>query len=185
MTHHQFHPYPVAVHALLQGLVIDSNPEVGRGRTQIDRGTAPLGAVEGDDHRSLGHAAVDLVGLDLLHDLLHIQEALPVVTGDVNPGDVGCLICRQQLEQRGKNAVLPRLGELAHGLKRPAAVAGHGYAHAHVPEEIILPGLVTDADIRKPQHPVITQQAIPGVLEELRVQAQILPDHFGRVLLLH
>ena len=137
----------MSLHALLQGLVIDTDTEIRGGSADVHRGAAAPGAVIGDDNRAFGHAAVELVCLDLLHNLLHVQIAVLIIAGNINPGDVGGFIRPQMLEQRGKGTCPLVPGQLRHGLKGPAAVARHGHAHAHILEEAVFTALIAHADI--------------------------------------
>lgn len=77
--------------------------------------------------------AVDGVGPGLGDNLHHVQIALPVVTGDINSGDVGGLVRCQKLEQGRESDALRALlvlrSQLGHGFKGPAAVAGHTDAY--------------------------------------------------------
>ena len=113
--------------------------------------------------------------------------ALPVVAGNIYPGDMGIFVRSQQLKQHRKSdAFHPLLvpGSLktqpGHGFKLPAAISRHGHADPHILKKAVLPGLVAHADIPEPEHLVIAQQAVACVLEQLRIHPQILPDNlFG------
>lgn len=132
--------------------------------------------------------AVDFQGTGFLYDLLHVQIALPVVTGDIQAGDVGGLVRREELEEdRESYAFFARLvlSQLGHGLKGPAAVAGHADAYAHVLEEVVLPGVIADTDVREPEDLVVAQEAVACILEQNRVQAQVVLDNLAGVFLLH
>ena len=91
-AHNQLHPDPMARLTLLQGLVIDADTERGRGSADVGGSAVALLAVEGNHGRPGGHAAVYLVGLGLGENIIHIQVSRPVVTGDVNAGDVGVCV---------------------------------------------------------------------------------------------
>ena len=88
-AHDQLHTDPVAGLALLQGFVVDTYTERGGWSAKIRSSSAALLAVEGNYGRPGGHAAVYLVRLGFGEDGVHVQIPLPVVTGDINAGDVG------------------------------------------------------------------------------------------------
>ena len=75
--------------------------------------------------------------------------------------------------------------QLGHGLKSAAAVARHGDTHAHVLEIVVLPALAAYQDIRKAHDLAVTHQAVAGILEQVRVHAQIGLYYLARVSLLH